>query len=106
MTAIKKGTMPGESGATVDLLCHASWRREMAKHLSNLALHCYYLRAVEHYQSRPEITGHPHASTRVMVVEHMDRARGHTVDIFTQTHRGTIHTTAKLTLFPLIAKAE
>ena len=34
-----------------------------------------------------------------MVIEYMDRARGHTVDIFAQTIPATLSTTAKLTPF-------
>ena len=34
-----------------------------------------------------------------VVIEYMDRARGHTLDIFAQTLPGTLSTTAKLTPF-------
>ena len=33
MDAIKKGTMPGGSGVTVDLICHKQWRQEMSAHV-------------------------------------------------------------------------
>ena len=41
LDAIKKGTMPGLSGVTVDLVAYESWRKNMAKHLSRLACKCY-----------------------------------------------------------------
>ena len=34
MDAIRKGTMPGESGISVDLITHKAWRKEMSEHLS------------------------------------------------------------------------
>ena len=40
MDAIRKGTMPGESGVSVDLVAHKAWREKMAKHLSDLAIAC------------------------------------------------------------------
>ena len=55
----------------------------------------YYLRTERDYVVRVSARAHPHASTRVMVVEYMDRARGHTVDFFAQTLRGTHTNPAK-----------
>jgi hypothetical protein len=37
MDAIRKGTMPGESSISVDLITHKAWRKEMSEHLSKLA---------------------------------------------------------------------
>jgi hypothetical protein len=33
MDAIRKGTMPGESGISVDLITHKAWPKEMSEHL-------------------------------------------------------------------------
>ena len=41
MDAIRKGTMPGESGVSVDLVCTKSWRALMKKHVSELAISCF-----------------------------------------------------------------
>ena len=41
MSTIRKGTMPGESGVTVDLVAHPKWRKQMSEHLSKLAMACY-----------------------------------------------------------------
>ena len=42
MDAIRKGTMPGESGISVDLITHKAWRKEMSEHLSKLASSCFH----------------------------------------------------------------
>ena len=42
MDAIRKGTMPGASGITVDLVTNISWRAQMKKHISNLAISMYH----------------------------------------------------------------
>ena len=49
--------------------------------------------------SRASARWRRHGSARGVVVEYMDRARGHTLDIFTQTSRGTHTNTAKVTYF-------
>ena len=41
LDAIKKGTMPGLSGVTVDLVANKSWRKNMIAHLSRLACKCF-----------------------------------------------------------------
>ena len=56
----------------------------------------YYLRMESIYPTRPFPHTAPHASSQGVYVQYMDRARGHTVDIFTQTLPGTLSTTAKL----------
>ena len=57
----------------------------------------YYLRPLKHCQSRALAGSHPHAPVWGVVVEYIDRARGPTLDFFTQTLPVTLSTTAKLT---------
>ena len=59
----------------------------------------YYLRPLEHCHSRASASERPTRAARGVVIECIDRARGHTRDIFAQTLPGTLSTTAKLTPF-------
>ena len=38
---LTKGTMPGASGITIDLIADPTWRGEMAKHISRVAIDCF-----------------------------------------------------------------
>ena len=52
---------------------------------SSICIYIYYLRAVEHYQSRASACERPHSSNWGVVVEYMDRAQEPTGDILPQT---------------------
>ena len=41
MDEINKGTMPGGTGITVDLVAHRPWREAMSKHVSRLCMHMF-----------------------------------------------------------------
>ena len=62
-------------------------------------LKIYYLRTQSIYPSRRLRCVRAHASSHGVVVEYMDRARGNTGRLFTQTSRGTHTNTAKVTYF-------
>ena len=38
---LTKGTMHGASGITIDLIADPTWRGEMAKHISRVAIDCF-----------------------------------------------------------------